>query len=175
MREKLTVSTWFARATIRYIFAFRRDAICRGDLERTEGSRFLREGGSRTGQEASRCSLGRLRILFRRDGERFLRVDVLCYMERSNVYVRSSRNRRQKINPERHTVVCINIGKSMVTRDVGVPPQNRPIGSLSRPHLANLLHLPTRASACSFRSRLLHRPDARDRERCWKGSTPSYR
>lgn len=37
MREKLTVSTWFARVTIRYIFAFRRDAICRGDLERAEG------------------------------------------------------------------------------------------------------------------------------------------
>ena len=88
-----------------------------------------------------------------------------------NVYVRSSRNCRQKINPGRHAVVCINIGKSMVTRDVGVPPQNGPIGLPADPHRGNLLHLPARASACSFRSRLLHRPDARDRERCWKGST----
>lgn len=85
MREKLTVSTWFARATIRYIFAFWRDAICRGDLERAEESRFLREGGSRTGQEASRCSLGRLRILFRRDGEIPARWRVILYGEKQRI------------------------------------------------------------------------------------------
>ena len=105
------------------------------------------------------------RILFG-GKETFLRVDVDIYRDRGNVYVRSSRNPCQKINPGRHAAVCINIGKSMVTRDVGVPPQNGPIGSAGDPHRGNLLHLPTRAAACSFRSRLPHRPDARDRERC---------
>ncbi|KAG7199364.1 hypothetical protein KM043_018204 [Ampulex compressa] len=47
----------------------------------------------------------------------------------------------------------------MVTRDVGVPPHDGPIGTAAYPHHELFLHLPTRPPACSFRSRLLHRPD----------------
>lgn len=42
------------------------------------------------------------------------------------------RSRRQKFNPARHAALCINIEKSMVTCDVGVPPQRRPIGGRAR-------------------------------------------
>lgn len=117
--------------------------------------------GSRTGRATS----GRWRVGPRdrlSTAGRLLNADV-CH--RAVTYLRSSRNRGQKINPERHAVVCINIGKSMVTRDVGVPPQDGPIGCRSGPHRGELLHLTTRPPACSFRSRQLPRPDARVFER----------
>lgn len=38
-----------------------------------------------------------------------------------------------KIQSTRHAAVCINIEKSMVTRDVGVPPQWRPMSARAYP------------------------------------------
>jgi len=72
--------------------------------------------------------------------------------------------RRQKFNPAcQHAAVCINIEKSMVTRDVGVPPQQQPMDALVRPyhsrHESRDPRLSTRRPACLFRSELPHCTD----------------